>query len=156
MSNKVGILSLVFLSLLMTNCGPGEPANNEVSETVKPQSAVLRVMIWDLTESNPIHSKAEIWMEGIGSWWIRRAFDVGDSVKMLGKHQVGGKRQFFFYPESRNGREIIIPFMMTDKMNPEGNVRDSLSITFSDGEIEVVGLPLEAATGNVSMNFKRK
>lgn len=120
------------------------------------KSAVLRIGIWDLTEDNPVHPRAEIWLKGFGSWYLKRALEEGESAKKIGKFPVGVKQRFFFYPESREGKEIIIPFKMTEDMNPNGSVRDTLWVSFSDEEVEVFGLPIKAAIGKSELKFKRE
>lgn len=120
------------------------------------KSIVLRIGIWDLTEDNPIHTRAEIWIRGFGSWYLKRALVKGESAKKFGKYPVGTKQKFFFYPESRKGKELIIFFMMTEDMNPNGSVRDTLWISFYDEEVEISGRPITAVMGKSELKFKRK
>jgi hypothetical protein len=44
---------------------------------------------------------------------------------------------------------------MTADMNPDGSARDSIIITINDNEIEVIGLPIKAATGDTTMKITR-
>ncbi len=145
MRSKFLFLGLVFLFFAVCVVG--------LTDT---KSVVLRIGIWDLTEDNPIHTRAEIWIRGVGSWYFKRALSEGESAKKFEKYPVGVKQKFFFYPESRKGKELIISFMMTEDMNPNGSVRDTLWVSFYDEEVEVSGLPITAATGKSELKFKRK
>jgi len=120
------------------------------------KSAALRIVIWDLTENNPIHTKAEVWIRGFGSLYLKKVLSGEKSAKKCGEYPVGAKQEFIFYPESRKGRELTVPFMMTKDMNPNGSARDALRISFYDKEIEFSGPPIKAATGKSEMKFKRK
>lgn len=59
------------------------------------------------------------------------------------------------YPDSRNGKEFAVPFMMTDEMNPEGSPRDMITVDISDTEITVFGLPIKETTGKSELKYKR-
>jgi len=145
MKTKIIIFGLVFSFFAI--CAVGH---------TNTKSVILRIGIWDLTEDNPIHTRAEIWIRGFGSWYLKRALSEGESAKKFGKYPVGVKQKFFFYPESRKGKELIISFMMTEDMNPNGSVRDTLWVSFYDEEVEVSGRPITAATGKSELKFKRK
>ena len=144
---KIKIIIFVLVFLFFAVCITGH---------TNTKSVVLRIGIWDLTENNPIHTRAEIWIRGFGSWYLKRALSEGRSARKFGEYPVGVKQQFFFYPESRKGKELIISFMMTKDMNPNGSVRDTLWVSFYDEEVEVSGLPITAATGKSELKFKRK
>ena len=152
MRTKILVLGLV--CLYMFGCfGEEKPPSPQKLAQEKPTlltSIALRIGIWDLTEDNPIHTRAEIWIRDIGSKYLKRA------PFLVGKYPVGVKQEFFFYPESREGKELIISFMMTEDMNPNGSVRDTLWVSFYDEEVEVSGRPIMAATGKSELKFKRK
>lgn len=61
----------------------------------------------------------------------------------------------YLYPDSRDGKEIEITFMMTREMNPEGSVRDTIHIEITDYGVDVWGLPIREANGVYEMNFVR-
>lgn len=116
---------------------------------------MVRVAVNDDTKRNPVHSKAEIWFRGYGSWWLKRELKYGGTFKNLGTRPSGKKQSLIIYPESRKGKEIKVPYMMTDKMNPKGSPRDMISVYISDTEITVRGLPIKAATGKYKLKYKR-
>ena len=151
---RTKILALGLFCLSMFGCfGEEKSSPPQKLAQEKPTlltSMVLRIGIWDLTEDNPIHARAEIWIRGVGSKYLKRA------PFLVGKYPVGVKQEFFFYPESREGKELMISFMMTEDMNPNGSVRDTLWISFYDEEVEVSGRPITAATGKSELKFKRK
>ena len=152
---RTKILALVLFCLSMFGCFGEEKSSPPQKLTQeKPifllSSSSLRIGVWDLTEDNPIHTRAEIWIRGVGSKYLKRAPFV------VGKFPVGMKQEFFFYPESREGKELIISFMVTEDMNPNGSVKSTLWFTFYDEEVEVSGRPIMAATGKSELKFKRK
>lgn len=134
--------------------GPEGPSVAKRS-TRSSGDAMVRVQVYDNTERKPLADKAEIWFRGHGSWWLKPDTRYGAAVKNLGRRELGKKDTIALYPDGRGGQEIMIPFTMTSEMNPNGSARDSIIITISDNEVEVVGLPVKAATGDAEMKVKR-
>ncbi len=133
---------------------PASPKPKEMSsDSGKPY--MVRVAVYDDTQRKPVHPKAEIWFRGYGSWWLKPELKYGGAVKNLGTCPSGIKQTLIIYPESRDGKELKVPYMMTDKMNPKGNTRDMISVDISDTEITVHGLPIKAATGKFELKYKR-
>ncbi len=153
---KAKILTLGLIFIFLSGFISAQLSESDVVGYTNNKSVVLRIGIWDLTEDNPIHTRAEIWIRGFGSWYLKRALSEGESAKKFGKFPVEVKQECFFYPESRKGKEIMFTFMMTEDMNPNGSVRDTLWISFYDEEVEVSGRPITAATGKSELKFKRK
>lgn len=151
---RTKILALVLFCLSMFGCfGEEKSSPPQKVAQEKPTlliSMALRIGIWDFTEDNAIHTRAEIWIRGVGSKFLKEA------PFLVGKYPIGVKQKFFFYPESRKGKELIIFFMMTEDMNPNGSTRDTLWISFYDEEVEISGRPIIAATGKSELKFKRK
>lgn len=155
----------VLAALLITVCGCGNadgPAGSRGANTsadaqhqLQTNQVVVRVGVFDDTEKNPLHDKAEIWLRGHGSWWIKPEAEFGGTTKTLGRRKVGQEDNIYIYPDGRDGREVAVPFLMTSEMNPGGSVRDSIIITISDDEVVVVGLPIKAATGQAELRFNR-
>lgn len=116
---------------------------------------MVRVAVNDDTQRKPVHPKAEIWFRGHGSWWLKRELKYGGTVKNLGSRPSGAQQTLIIYPESRDGKELKVPYMMTDKMNPKGSPRDMISVDISDTEITVHGLPIKAASGKFELKYKR-
>ena len=115
----------------------------------------VRVAVWDDTEKNPVHPRAEIWFRGDGSWWLTRELEHGATTKELGPVPSGTEHTLSIYSESRDGKELEVPFVMTEAMNPKGSVRDTITVEISDTEVVVRGLPIEAATGEVELRHPR-
>ena len=134
---------------------PQSPQDSTGNATLANAEVMVRVQVYDDTDSKPLHDKAEIWFRGHGSWWLKPETKFGAAAKNLGRRKVGEKDSIALYPDSRDGQEIRIPFSMTAEMNPNGSARDSIIITIGDNEIEIVGLPVEAATGDTTMKVKR-
>ena len=116
---------------------------------------MVRVAVNDDTERKPVHAKAEIWFRGHGSWWLKPELKYGGTFKNLGARPSGAVQTLIIYPESRDGKELKVPYMMTDAMNPKGSPRDMISVDISDTEITVHGLPIKAATGKFELKYKR-
>jgi len=114
------------------------------------EKIALRVAVWDNTENNPIPFKSEIWVRGVGSKFLK------DAPFIAGSYSSGIKYKAYFYPETREGKELIIYFATSVNMNPDGSVRDTLWISFDDEEIQVYGIPIELANEESELIFKRK
>ena len=116
---------------------------------------MVRVAVNDDTQRNPVHPKAEIWFRGHGSWWLKPELKYGGTFKNLGTRPSGSRQPLTIYPESRKGKELKVPYMMTDAMNPQGSPRDMISVDISDTEIRVHGLPIKAASGKYELKYNR-
>jgi len=143
----------------------GSPA--PTAPAVAVTNAVVRVKVWDDTKNRPIDDKAEIWFQQHGSWWLKPDLQHGAAAKDLGRRQVDklftGNDGIVIYPDGRQpdskGRDsqrIVVPFKMTTGMNPDGSDRDSIMIIIGDDVIEIVGLPVKAATGEPTMEIPRR
>jgi len=91
------------------------------------------------TKNKPLHQKAEIWLRVHGTWWITPETQYGSAAKNLARREVGVHDKLYIYPDSRDGREIEVAFMMTPEMNPNRSDRDSIVVTIYDDAVEVVG-----------------
>ena len=134
---------------------PPEPIILRESPQGSGQPIMVRIAVWDDTQRKPIHKRAEIWFRGHGSWWLKRELQHGGTTKNLGLRPSGDLQYLIIYPESRTGKELKVPYMMTDGMNPNGSPRDMISVAISDTEITVHGLPIKAATGKTELKYKR-
>ena len=121
----------------------------------KSINMMVRVAVYDDTKNKPVNDKAEIWFKGYGSWWLKPELEFGGTVKKLGTKPSGTKQILYFYPESRDGQEIRIPYKMNNEMNPDGSVRDTINISIKDKEIVVNGFPIKEATGDSEVKYKR-
>ena len=61
------------------------------TEPTRPTDVIVRVRVWDKTQNNPLHDKAEIWFRGNGSWWLKEETKFGSATKNLGRRKVGVK-----------------------------------------------------------------
>jgi len=116
---------------------------------------MVRVAINDDTKRDPVNSKAEIWFRGYGSWWLKPELKYGGTFKNLGSRLCNIKQILHIYPDSRNGKELQVSYMMTKKMNPKGSPRDMINVDISDTQIKVYGLPIKAANDKFELIYKR-
>ena len=119
--------------------------------SVKAASVSVRVGVYDDTERRPMPEKAEIWIQGLGSWWI-----VRETVKNVPERQVGAVDTIFVYPDGRSGKEISVRFKITTDMCPQGCARDLISVAISDTEVSVQGTPIDAANDEFEVILKRR
>jgi len=123
-------------------------------------TAMVRVVVFDDTEQHPMDPKAEIWFRGAGSWWLSQ--DTGP--RTLGPRDIGqlleGDDALVFFPDGRGDGEerqrIVIPMKLTPELNPEGSVRDSVTIEVSDESVEVYGIPIKSAVGTLEVKVPRE
>ena len=115
----------------------------------------VKINVNDDTDKNPVHSRAEIWIRGHGSWFLAPKLKYGGTTKTFSGFKLGEKHEMFIYPDSRNGKEMKISFMLTKEMNPQGSARDALTIDIGDESVSVHGLPIKAASGEFEIKIKR-
>jgi len=151
MKVKTFIVVMAWLFLVVGTANAGNTAKTFYNSKIMS----VRIMVWDDTEKTPIHDRAEIWLRGHGSWWLKRELKYGGTVKTFDNMQSGIKNNLFLYIDSRDGKEFIASFILTEDMNPKGSVRDSISISITDKEIIILGLPIEEATGEVEIKYLR-
>ena len=116
----------------------------------------MRVMVHNDMDKKVLPSKSEIWIRGIGSWWLQKATKFGSDVKEVPIKKVGNVDYLFIYPDSRDsGKEIKVPYTLQADMCMNACVRDALVISISDLEVTVFGAPFKAATDQLEKKFKR-
>lgn len=115
----------------------------------------VKINVNDDTDNNPVHSRAEIWIRGHGSWFLAPELKYGGTTKTFSGFKLDEKHEMFIYPDSRDGKEMKISFMLTKEMNPQGSVRDALIIDIDDESVTVKGLPIKAASGEFEIKIKR-
>lgn len=118
-------------------------------------TAIVRVQVWDDTEQNPMPRQAAFGLQGQLSWQFNHDQNGGPFGRDFGPQLVGERGLALLYPDGTGGQVVRIPYMMTAAMNPQGSARDSIIINIGDTEIEVVGLPIKAATGKASFTVPR-
>jgi len=149
---------LIIIVVLIAFAIYNSPINRESSKARiinNTRGTMLRVGVYDDTKTNKLPSKVEIWFKGYGSWFLKPEINTGAAVKKIGRRKIGIRDQLYIYPDGRSGVEIEVPVLMTNDMNPEGSVRDMLTISIKDYNVEVNGLPVRAATGKLTHSYKR-
>ena len=148
--STVAVLSALACAALM--------AQQQASSAASPETTpvMVRVQVSDETDRSPLPAKSELWFRGYGSWWLKTATANGSAAEDMGRREVGKKDTFTLYPDGREAQEIVVPFMMTGDMHPDGSPKDSIMITISDQQTTIVGLPIKAATGKSTMTIERK
>lgn len=126
------------------------------TETPRPEPAPtswkLRFAFADDTKQSPLDARAEIWIRGLGSWWLRE----GETLQIVDGFSPSTEEVLHVYPGGRDtGPDIAVPYMVNEEMNPDGNPRDMIQIGINDELVWVFGTPLEAATGQLEYVFDR-
>lgn len=101
------------------------------NETAEPVS--LRMAVRDET-SNGVPEDFEVWIRGTGSWFFAQDTLEEDA----GPFPVGEPTSFFVYPQGRDSTEIEVNVLVSDEVTSK-SVRDMITITVFDDEIEVSG-----------------
>jgi hypothetical protein len=91
----------------------------------------------------------------MGAWWLAEELKQGVTAQVIGRFPANQAGEFFFYPDSRDGKEFRILFQMTPNMACNGEVRDNVRIELYDDRIKVWGPPVEAAIGEKNWFFDR-
>jgi hypothetical protein len=155
MQQRMYVNDKVHIDTYQMYVGADIPAADKGTVKGSDKSFVVRVAVNDDTKGKPVHPKAEIWFPDHGSWLLKSELRYGGTFKDVGPFPSGTRQTLIIYPDSREGKELTVPYMMTDEMNPKANPRDMISIDFSDTEITVFGLPIKAATGSLELNYPR-
>ena len=137
---------LIVLSILMS-LGCPSPALYEAGK--------MKVIVWNETTKNPLPIRSEMWIRGIGSWWLAQATKYG-SDSNLAPVEIGKRDKLFIYPDGReNGSEISVSYVVSSQMCTQGCDRDTLHITIYDSEVEISGKAMEEAIGKIKKKVKR-
>lgn len=118
---------------------------------VEAATVTVRVAVFDDTEKSPLPQKAEIWIRGLGSWWIAK-----ENVRNVPGREVGATDTIFVYLDGRSGKELSVRFKLTDEMCSQGCARDLVSVDISDTHVVIHGTPIKAANGEFEVKLKRK
>lgn len=135
----LGIGFIIFSRLIGGLTVPVAPASRSVETGI--------LVGWqDNTETNKLHSRAEVWFKGGGSWFMTNS---GDTKLM--PLPVGGRGDLHIYPDGRDGAEIRVPLMLTSEMNARGSERDLVMISISDSTVTVSGSAVQAGSQEASL-----
>ena len=121
------------------------------STTVLSSDMTVRVVVYDDTEASPLHPRAEIWVRGLGSWWLAR-----DNLQIIDGRTQGKVDQLVIYPDGREGKEITVQFKLTSSMCPQGCPRDMITVAIDDTDVTVGGFPIQGPNGETEVVFPRK
>lgn len=143
------------------------PLDDVNPQTFQGVPVMVQVNVHDDTKANPMHDKAAIFVRGNDPWWIklpaktaRQQLNAAGARKAFGPRTMGEKFEgpdaVVLYPDGYEiGTGIAIPFKLSEQMSPNGSDRDSIVVAISDEQVEVMGGPLEAATGHTSLLLRR-
>lgn len=70
---------------------------------------------------------------------------------VLGPVEVGKQLDVTVYPDGRNGKKIVVPFMLTSEMQ-SASERDAIHVSVSDTTVRVLGNPVS----NFDQSFPRQ
>lgn len=142
------ILGLFSFALLAQNNNSSPEAISVTKRAeAEPVLVMLRVTVYDDTAKNKLSDRAEIWVRGNGSWWFAKDVAFGSGMKDLARFEAGKEDRFYIYPDGREGgKEMIVPFLLTEEMCRNGCPRDMVNIAISDQSLEVYGGPVESVT----------
>lgn len=123
---------------------------------VEAQSVTAQVSVWDQTENNPLPEKAEVWIRGVGSWWMHQeVVQYGGDTKEV-EVPLAERQNIYVYPDGREiGTEVEVAFQMTSEMCDDGCAKDVITINLTDTTVVAHGNPIEAAMGNYKEIFER-
>lgn len=110
--------------------GPDEDSNAG-SEIAEPVS--LRMSVRDET-STGVPQDFEVYIRGTGSWY----FAQETLQENAGPFPIGEDTNFYIYPQGRESTEIEVNVLVSEDVVPS-SVRDMITITVFDDEIEVSG-----------------
>jgi len=137
----VGLFSFV---LLAQNNNPA-PAAISVTTEAEPVMVMLRIAVYDDTANNKISDLAEIWA-GEHGWSVGKDVAFGGASKDLARFEAGKANRLIIYLDGRGGKEMIVPFLLTEDMCLDGCARNMVNLDISDKSVEVHGRPVENVT----------
>ena len=109
---------------------------------------------------NPLSKNCRMWIRGFGDFYPTRdrMWEFGGAlIEKAGPFDVNSTHMIYFYPDYSNERRVFkVPFKYLAGMNPEGSVRDMLTITVNDRTIVFWGTPITNVKGEREYTFSRK
>lgn len=147
---RVIVVVALLATLALVACGgeddDAEPAQDaapaEEQQDAEPtdRTLVVRVEVWDDTETNPVPDDMEVWARGHGSFFPDVEFS-GDVVEEM----TITDRQLIVYPEGREVPEHVIELEPPDDFT-EASAMHMISIEISDDAVEVSGTSVPGRT----------
>ena len=140
------ILGLFSFALLAQNNNQS-PAAISVTKRVEaePVMVMLRIAVYDDTAKNKISDLAEI-RAGEHGWSVGKDVAFGGASKDLARFEAGKANRLIIYLDGRGGKEMIVPFLLTEDMCLDGCARNMVNLDISDKSVEVHGRPVENVT----------
>lgn len=139
-SSSLFLLALTFVTFAISlGCGTSKVDREDNRKvTAKASKIIVTFSVFDVdVDKRPMHDRAEIWMKGVGSVWLK------ESRRYLKAVPPNARQELFFYPEGRDGPEHRITFTMQDGWNPKGAPAFAMIINYADDKVTVSGQPLE-------------
>lgn len=128
---------------------------NDEAEEQETEEVYLRLSAVDETDEHPPTDDAEVWIRGIGSWWVDME-DGSDVLEEAGPFERYDDTEgdIFVYPDGRDGVEIPV-VVYFDEDFQSGSDRDLLSIEIHDREVQIMGSPVEAYHDEFTVSLDR-
>ena len=139
------ILTLLALSLL----GIIVPLKESFADSVK-----VKVIFFDDTDKKPLKQESEIWIEGLGSWWVvKKKFSSPQFIQ----GSPGQELKLAIYPDGRGEKklEILHKLKISPSMCSNGCTRDALHVSIDDSKVTLFGKPVEEKSGKMEFDFER-
>jgi len=123
-----------------------------ISMTLTEDRISMRITVWDDTKQSPLGNRAEVWVRGIGSWWLySKVTKFGSDFRDTPPQNVGYQDYVAVYADGRKaGQEIQVPYKITSEM-VSISARDMLEISITDDSVVARGIGYR----NVSGQYKR-
>ena len=118
------------------------------------EEVYLRLTVTDETNERPPADDAEVWVRGVGSWWIdlESGSDVLEEAGPFRYDTTEG--DIFAYPDGRDGVEIpVVVYFAEDYKS--ASVRDMVTIEIHDRAVQISGTPVEAYHDEFTVSFDR-
>lgn len=125
---------------------------------LQAQTHALNLSV-ELMDNEKLGSKAEVWVKGMGSWFLNNDYNPNDQVNKFGlvstktpELHTDQEYDLFFYPNGRDGKEISVKFKIDSNFCTQGCPRDAVSITVYKNEVRFFGRPIEEVYGEIEIN----
>lgn len=168
------ILMIIILSFVVTVVSENQStdkssqspkANKPIEKPVTkkeqlPKNFYVRIAYFNDTKEKPISNNCRMWIRGFGDFYPSRQKQWkfgGALIEKAGPFDTKDEHVIYFYPDySDESREIKIPIKYSSGMNPNGSVRDMITIEIKPETIVFFGIPVKNANGQLTRTFNRK
>jgi len=115
---------------------------------LKAQTHSMKVTV-EIFDNVMLDNRAEVWIKGMGSWYLNNDY----SDYQINEHKLVSKKTpkletnktytLYFYPNSRDGKEISANFEIDPDFCKQGCIADDISITVYSNRIKIHGRPIK-------------